>query len=220
MSNNKILVDLDGTLALYDKWDGEVGPPIPEMMDRVRGWLSAGWEVVIFTARVGALHLDEATGEEIREAVAQEQKIREWLLGNLGQELEVTAVKTFDVVEVWDDRAVRVTRNTGTSELHDAHAELDRAGITVGDLVQRTRSLVEKYAEACEVVQDNELEFCAITHYDLSSVEKTKYDVAAVAKEEGIMVRIGSAYRTIPVHDARSLAAQLIRAANEMEDRK
>lgn len=216
MINNKILVDLDGTLAHYEKWDGEVGPPIPAMMERVRGWLSAGWEVVIFTARVGALHLDEATGEEITEAVAQEIKIKKWLLQNLGRELDVTAVKTFDVVEVWDDRAVRVERNMGVSEVHDAHEQLDRAAIPAGALGDRTHYLVERYAEAC---QKDERTWASITHYDLSSEERTKYEVAAVAKEEGIMVRISSAYRTIPVHDARSLAAQLLRAANEMEDR-
>lgn len=217
MSNNKILVDLDGTLAHFEKWDGEVGAPIPAMVERVHGWLQAGWEVVIFTARVGALHLDEATGEEITEAVAQEIKIKKWLLQNLGRELPITAVKTFDVIEVWDDRAVRVTRNTGESEVHLAHDALDLAAITGGSLPERVERLVERCAAAeC----DDDRTWASITYYDLTSKEKTKYEVAAVAKQEGIMVRISSAYRTIPVHDARFLAAQLLRAANEMEDRK
>lgn len=47
-------VDLDGTLAYYDGWKGEhhIGDPIPEMLDRVKGWLEQGYEVRIVTARV------------------------------------------------------------------------------------------------------------------------------------------------------------------------
>ena len=47
-------VDLDGTLAFYDGYKGEViGAPIPKMIDRVKRWISKGRTVKIMTARVG-----------------------------------------------------------------------------------------------------------------------------------------------------------------------
>src|SRR5690349_18780615 len=46
-------VDLDGTLAEYHGWKGveHIGPPIPEMVARVKQWLAEGRDVRIFTAR-------------------------------------------------------------------------------------------------------------------------------------------------------------------------
>ena len=46
-------VDLDATLAYYDGWKGptHIGPPIMRMVERIREWLSKGWEVRVFTAR-------------------------------------------------------------------------------------------------------------------------------------------------------------------------
>ena len=51
-------VDLDGTLARYEQYEGpmSIGEPIPEMVDRVKAWLAAGREVRIFTARVSDPH--------------------------------------------------------------------------------------------------------------------------------------------------------------------
>jgi hypothetical protein len=47
-------VDLDGTLARYDRWRGvqHIGEPVPAILDEVRKWLAIGHEVRIFTARV------------------------------------------------------------------------------------------------------------------------------------------------------------------------
>ena len=47
-------VDLDGTLAHYDKFisPSHIGEPIAPMVARVKKWLSQGKEVRIFTARV------------------------------------------------------------------------------------------------------------------------------------------------------------------------
>lgn len=101
MKKETIAVDLDSTLAHYDGFKGKdhIGKPIPEMMDRVKKWLSEGQNVVIFTARA-----DRA--ENI-------PPIRAWLKEHLGTELPVTNVKRPTFSEFWDDRAVRVQKNTG-----------------------------------------------------------------------------------------------------------
>lgn len=109
MSRGWIGVDLDGTLAEYEPsspWDGiEIGPPVPAMVARVRGWLAAGRDVRIFTARVGPIR-DRNIGEI-------EIAIHDWCLEHIGKRLPVTACKDYNMLELWDDRAVQVERNTG-----------------------------------------------------------------------------------------------------------
>jgi len=102
MSTGWIGVDLDGTLAHYDGWvdSSHIGAPIPVMVDRVRRWIDSGLTVKIFTARF----------HNGPKAIAV---INEWSLFHLGQVLEVTATKDFRMVELWDDRAIRVRINTG-----------------------------------------------------------------------------------------------------------
>lgn len=39
--------------------------------------------------------------------------IEQWCLKHIGVVLEVTNVKDFGMVELWDDRCVRVLKNTG-----------------------------------------------------------------------------------------------------------
>lgn len=99
-------VDLDGTLAQYDGWKGieHIGPPVPLMLERVRLWLAEGREVRIFTARV-------SVEEPERGRVLDH--IYDWLDLHLGRRLQVTCVKDFGMVELWDDRAVQVEANTG-----------------------------------------------------------------------------------------------------------
>lgn len=94
-------VDLDGTLAHYDGWRGaeHIGAPIPAMLARVRAWLEEGREVRIFTARAS-----------VPESVPP---IEAWLAENGLAGVQVTNVKDFGMVELWDDRAVRVVVNTG-----------------------------------------------------------------------------------------------------------
>ncbi len=148
-----IAVDLDGTLAHYGQWDGNIGAPVPDMVARVQEWMRLGYAVEIFTARVAALHLDEARGDEISEASDQYEKIREWCREHIGCYLPVTAVKDMHIVEIWDDRAVRVEKNTGRSELHDAHVILSAAGIADADsasLIVRLQELVDKYVAAIQ----------------------------------------------------------------------
>lgn len=92
-------VDLDGTLASWHGWNVEIGPPVLAMTSRVKNWIRAGIEVRIFTAR----------------ACAPEQipMIQAWCLKHIGVVLEVTNVKDFDCMQIWDDRAVRVPINSG-----------------------------------------------------------------------------------------------------------
>jgi len=102
-------VDLDGTLAFYDGYKGEViGAPIPQMVDRVKRWIAKGRTVKIMTARVGR-HPDSTS-----EDVARIRKIIEdWTEEHIGTRLEVTNEKDYKMVELWDDRAVGVIPNTG-----------------------------------------------------------------------------------------------------------
>lgn len=92
--------DLDGTLAddQHENWP-EPGPPIPEMYERIKALIDLGIEVRIVTARAAD--------------AAQIPIVKNWLrkhgLGNL----MVTNEKDMDMLELWDDRAVQVERNSG-----------------------------------------------------------------------------------------------------------
>lgn len=104
-------VDLDGTLAHYTGWKGanHIGEPIKPMQQRVLKWLAEGKTVKIFTARMhghGAL----LVGGKAEDALTP---IQQWCLTHLGQVLEVTNIKDFGMIELWDDRAVQVIPNTG-----------------------------------------------------------------------------------------------------------
>ncbi len=102
-----IAVDLDGTLARYSGWnDGEIGEPIPLMVDRVKNWLAQGREVRIFTARVSG---EDEPGRQ----VGYRELIQEWCLTHIGQILPVTCCKDYGMITLFDDRAVSVEPNTG-----------------------------------------------------------------------------------------------------------
>lgn len=94
-------VDLDGTLAHYTGWRGpdHIGEPIPAMLERVKAWLADGVTVKIFTARICEPELGPP--------------IAAWLERHGIGGLEITNVKDFAMVELWDDRCVRVMPNTG-----------------------------------------------------------------------------------------------------------
>lgn len=94
-------VDLDGTLAEYGGWQGSdhIGAPVPAMVERVKHWTAQGREVRIFTARAGNMDSEIAIGE--------------WLQRHLGFQLPITNQKDFGMIELWDDRCVRVIPNTG-----------------------------------------------------------------------------------------------------------
>jgi hypothetical protein len=113
MSPHKwIGVDFDGTLATETSWDDDfdaVGEPIAPMIERVKRWLAAGKDVRIVTARVA----DDWTAGGWARISAHKDAIRKFCAQHLGQVLEIQAHKDFQMAELWDDRAVRVVRNTG-----------------------------------------------------------------------------------------------------------
>lgn len=109
-------VDLDGTLAKYDKWRGffHVGAPIGKMKSRVEKWLCDGREVRIVTARV-APPTDGSKFPKLQVEIARNVVMR-WLKDNIdgGEKItKVTHEKDNEMLELWDDRAVQVEQNTG-----------------------------------------------------------------------------------------------------------
>jgi pyruvate-formate lyase-activating enzyme len=96
-------VDLDGTLAHYGDWVGpdHIGDPIAPMVDRIKVWLGQGLEVRIVTARAFNASADEISA------------IQDWTEAHIGHRLPVTCMKDYGMIQLWDDRAVRVVENTG-----------------------------------------------------------------------------------------------------------
>lgn len=112
-------VDLDGTLATYGVYQGpdHIGEPVPAMLSRVKQWLAEGKTVKIFTARVdggnAAILLGNPEGQKFQDVDAIKKTIREWCKRHVGTELEITNMKDYGMIELWDDRAIRVEMNTG-----------------------------------------------------------------------------------------------------------
>lgn len=102
MSKGWIGVDFDGTLAYYERGmfgKGDLGEPIPAMLERVDRWLRKGQTVKIVTAR--------AADPLQRAAIVQ------WCLKWLGRALEVTDRKDSRMICLYDDRCRQVIPNTG-----------------------------------------------------------------------------------------------------------
>ncbi|HMA67384.1 MAG TPA: hypothetical protein VKO20_06150 [Desulfosalsimonadaceae bacterium] len=94
-------VDLDGTLAYFDAESSlaEIGPPVAAMLAKTKELIASGERVKIFTARAadpGQLPL-----------------IRKWLQENSLPPLEITNVKDFYMIRLYDDRSIQVEKNTG-----------------------------------------------------------------------------------------------------------
>lgn len=105
-------VDLDGTLAEYRGPNaGMVGKPIPAMVKRVRRWLAKGIEVRIFTARV-------SSKVDAKMRSFQVFMVQRFCEEHFGRQLRVTAEKDYEMLEMWDDRAVAVESNTGRIRSH------------------------------------------------------------------------------------------------------
>lgn len=106
-------VDLDCTLAYYDKYRGptHIGKPIPIMVKRVQRWLAEGRDVRIFTARVA-----ESSPEKVK-------VIEDWCAEHIGRVLPITCVKDRHCVQIFDDKAIQVRKNSGRLVLDtkDAH---------------------------------------------------------------------------------------------------
>lgn len=93
-----IAVDLDGTIAHYDRWRGRdhIGEPIEENVARVKERMAKGDVVCIFTSRV----CDADTPHSVYAT------IHHWCERVFGERLFVTATKFRYFSEFWDDRAV------------------------------------------------------------------------------------------------------------------
>ena len=100
-SKGWIGVDLDGTLARSDTLFtlDRIGEPVPKMLRLVKSMVERGTRVKIFTAR--------ASDPE------QVQLIKAWLRENEIPNLEVTNIKDYDMIRLYDDRAIQVIANTG-----------------------------------------------------------------------------------------------------------
>ena len=94
-------VDLDGTLAYLDASIFPIiGKLVPLIFEKVKDLLRLNFRVKIFTAR--ASEVDEIT------------RIRKWLKENgLPNNLEITNIKDYNCVQIWDDKARQVIFNTG-----------------------------------------------------------------------------------------------------------
>ncbi|OPZ67734.1 MAG: hypothetical protein BWY82_02723 [Verrucomicrobia bacterium ADurb.Bin474] len=121
-------VDLDGTLAHYTRFRGydHIGKPIPIMLYRVRKWIEKGLRVKIVTAR--ASHPDGIA------------PVQAWLKKYGLGELEVTNAKDFDMIELWDDRAVKVMANTGNPIIYPSVLGLPQAPLVEFDEVYLSKS--------------------------------------------------------------------------------
>lgn len=105
--NGWIGVDLDGTLAYAGGWkpgdpEHTIGKPIKKMVRRVRDWIKRDADVRILTARAGRPNIKQII-----------PAIQAWCLKHLGKVLPITDKKDYELIELWDDRAVQLELNTG-----------------------------------------------------------------------------------------------------------
>jgi hypothetical protein len=114
VGNGWIGVDFDGTLAVSvtEEWNGPLGQPVPLTVERVKARLAQGVEVRIFTARVCPKNKDGTLQPE-SEMSELKSRIDAWCEEHIGQRLECTCEKDHDMLQIWDDKAVHVTRDTG-----------------------------------------------------------------------------------------------------------
>ena len=128
-------VDLNGTLAKYTHYrKGHIGAPIPKMLARVKKWIQEGKKVKIFTARANQ-------PEEVA-------AIKQWLKKVGLPDLEITNVKDHMMSEIWDDRAVRVQKNTGEIESNPDVVEEGKMLNSLAALLLGTSALHPSTAEA------------------------------------------------------------------------
>lgn len=111
----EIAVDLDATMAEYNHGDLQkfglrIGPPIPEMIEKIKQEIAQGTAVFIFTARISPG--DRSFQQEL-EATQSFLLIAEWCQKTFGTLLPITDVKSRNWEEIWDDRARQVIPNTG-----------------------------------------------------------------------------------------------------------
>ena len=126
--------DLDGTLAVYDKWQGidHIGEPVKPMVDLIKKMHDEGKVVKILTARVAPIDDGEVfTGEQfikVKKVLGEDSEhkyvcmvkkyahefIGDWCEKNLGFVPEITHEKDHLMIELYDDRVKQVLPNEGT----------------------------------------------------------------------------------------------------------
>ena len=117
--------DLDGTLAVYDKWKGidHIGEPVKPMVDLIRKMHDEGKVVKILTARIAPHKLEDGTvgesyitvpdGEGGVTRTYAHQFINDWCHFNLGFIPEIVYQKDHLMLELYDDRVKQVVPNEG-----------------------------------------------------------------------------------------------------------
>lgn len=134
--------DLDGTLAVYDKWEGidHIGEPVKPMVDLVKRMHAEGKVVKILTARVSPRTLEDGTigiqramvplvnlnkylkepkspfdlaGNRNTVEINAKQIIELWCEKHLGFVPEITHEKDHLMLELYDDRVKQVLPNKG-----------------------------------------------------------------------------------------------------------
>lgn len=113
--NGWIGVDFDGTLARdgggTHSWLVDDQPPVPAMVERVKRWLAEGKQVRIVTARANPVDCAElGVMDDFRAGLAS---IARWCQLHLGAVLPIVCSKDYQMLELWDDRAVQVVKNRG-----------------------------------------------------------------------------------------------------------
>lgn len=141
--------DLDGTLAVYDKWEGinHIGEPVKHMVDLIKKMHAEGKVVKILTARVAPREDIEIrpnpypTDQAVYDAIGRDNEERyrdiyqapkwtardfvsDWCLKNLGFLPEITHEKDHLMLELYDDRVKQVVPNEGLL-IEDLYRECD-----------------------------------------------------------------------------------------------
>ena len=109
-------VDFDGTLAVHREQHGMdvLGKAIEPTLFRIRQWLQAGVEVRIFTARASQPELVPA--------------VHAWLHQQQLPALAVTHRRDYDLLQLWDDRAIQLETNTAELLTPRQHINLSISG--------------------------------------------------------------------------------------------
>lgn len=103
--------DLDGSLAKYESGDfrkygwRHIGEPIEPLVNIAKKLIADGKNVKICTARVC-----EDNDRDVAEITTV---IQDWTEKHIGVRLEVTNEKDFEMIALFDDRAVQVMPNEG-----------------------------------------------------------------------------------------------------------
>jgi hypothetical protein len=111
-------VDLDSTLANSNSKGYEIGEPIEKMVQRIKQWRKEGKDVRIVTARVDGntrAHTPEEAaliGDQWNPLIAI-TSIENWCQIHIGEILPVTDRKDCGMVNLYDDKAIRVNKDTG-----------------------------------------------------------------------------------------------------------